>query len=311
VAKLTPEFLKYGRDTLQGFAALTMPKYRAAKCHIKLCHALEKVESGETKRLMITYPPQHGKTEHATRRFPAWYLGRNPSDKIMSTAYSASKAERESKRCRAILDLPVYEAIFPDVSVKPGMDTAAFWGLGQGGQMLAAGVGGGITGEGADLLIIDDPVKDREEAESDTYREKTWDWFTGVASTRLSQNGAIIVIMTRWHQDDLAGRLLATEPDRWKVLKFPAIDDDGNVLWPEKYGLDYLKQQKKLVGTYDWSSLYQGEPTAKGGMVVRSDWFSRQRGTIISRQEWEQRKPSMCSQVTYVDLAASSKQTAD
>jgi hypothetical protein len=214
-----------------------------------MAERLEAVERGEIKRLMIFSPPRHGKSELVSRRFPAWYLGRNPDRQVISASYGADLAADFGRDVRNIVASPEFTVLFGGVGLAEDSGAKHRWHTNRGGSYVAAGVGTAITGRGADILNIDDPTKDREAAESVLVREATWGWYTSTAYTRLMPGGAVILTMTRWHQDDLAGRLLAEQEsggDRWEILSLPALDDDGSALWPERYDVDALQRHCQL-----------------------------------------------------------------
>ena len=206
------------QDNLLAFAQYTKRDYEVAPHLEKLANALERVERGECKRLIVVMPPRHGKSELCSIRFPCWYLGRNPTMRVVQTGYAESIALVHSRQARDVFASQEMQLLFPGVHHRPERagqqaieiirQAAHEWGTRQGGSYYAVGVGGGLTGRGMDLGIIDDPIKDEEEAQSEVQREKVWDWYRTVFRTRLQPDGAIIVVMTRWHQDDLVGKLL-------------------------------------------------------------------------------------------------------
>jgi predicted phage terminase large subunit-like protein len=258
------------------FAGYTNEQYFPAKHHWLIAKALEKVEAGETKRLMIFMPPRHGKSELASRRFPAWFLGKNPMAQIIGASYGADLAMDFGREVRNIMASEDFAGVFPGIGLRQDSKAAQRWNTNRGGQYIAAGVCGPITGRGADILLIDDPVKDREEADSEIRRERVWDWYTSTAYTRLMPGGSIILIQTRWHEDDLAGRLLEAQKnggDRWEILNFPAIDKQGEALWPDWYDAERLAQVKQVIGARDWDSLYQQNPMPEDGTYFKKDWI--------------------------------------
>lgn len=236
---------------------------------------LEAVERGELKRLMIFMPPRHGKSELASRRFPAWFLGRNPSAELIAASYNSDLAMDFGRDVRGIVKETEYQALFPGVGLRQDSKAADRWHTDTGGAYRAAGVGTAMTGRGADLLLIDDPVKDREEADSELRRQRVWDWYRSTAYTRLSPEGRIVVIQTRWHEDDLSGRLLEAMKgggDQWEVLSLPAIHD-GEALWPERYPLARLQAIKATLGAREWSALYMQSPQPDEGTFFQREWF--------------------------------------
>lgn len=257
------------------FARATLSAYRYSHHLDHLAAALTALERGMTRRLLITMPPRHGKSELSSVRFPAWYLGRHPDHRIIIASYAADLAERFSRRVRAVVESELYSEIFPDVRLAQDSSRVSAWDIrGHAGGLKAVGVGGPVTGFGANCLLIDDPVKNREEAQSETLRNKIWDWFTSTAYTRLDDRGSVIVIMTRWHEDDLMGRILQAEADggeRWSKLHLPARDEQGRPLWPERYDSEELATIERTIGPYDWAALYMGNPTPREGAYFRAE----------------------------------------
>lgn len=293
--------VKKARDDLITFTELTMPdkemgmedalatRYKAKRFHRALAAALEEVEAGRILRLMISFPPRHGKSELANRRFMPWAIGRDPYRNIALGTYNSTFAEDWGQKIRGVMQSPEYKQIFPNVEFQKGAQSVKKLITTEGGELHFVGRGGGITGRGADIIIIDDPIKDAEEADSPTVREKTWEWFTDTFGTRLmSDLGAIIIIMTRWHEDDLIGRI--TDPrninynedyaKQWKKfeIRAEAEDDDilgrklGEPLWPEKFGTEYLSERKRL-SPKSFASLYQQRPAPEEGTFFKAEWL--------------------------------------
>jgi predicted phage terminase large subunit-like protein len=254
------------------FTEFTNTNYAPAGHHRRIAEKLEAVERGEIDRLMIFMPPRHGKSELASRRFPAWYLGRNPSRQIIAASYNSELASDFGRDVRNIVAGPEYGCVF-DTRLRDDSRAADRWNTDAGGAYVAAGVGTAITGRGAHVLLIDDPLKDRAEADSEIIRDKVWNWYTSTAYTRLMPGGAVIVIQTRWHEDDLAGRLLDHDDGEWQVLDLPALDKDGKALWPEWYDEVSLDRIRKTIGPRDWSALYQQRPAPEEGDYFKADWL--------------------------------------
>ena len=225
---------------------------------------------------MIFMPPRHGKSELASRRFPAWYIGRNPEQQIITASYSGELASDFGREVRNIVASQEYANIF-QTALREDSRAANRWNTTEGGAYVAAGVGGPITGRGAHIALIDDPYKDREEADSETIRDKVYKWYTSTLYTRLMPNGAIVLIQTRWHDADLAGTLLSNEDedgDEWEVLELKAIHED-KALWPAWYPIETLKRIKNAIGPRDWNALYQQEPQPDEGTYFKREWFKR------------------------------------
>lgn len=222
---------------------------------------------------MIFMPPRHGKSELASKRFPAWCLGRQPRRQIIAASYNSDLANDFGRNVRNIVNEPEFGQVFPSVSLAPDSQAANRMNTNHGGTYVAAGVGTAVTGRGADIALIDDPFKDREEADSERRRDVVWDWYRSTLFTRLMPGGAVVLIQTRWHEDDLAGRLLEAEGDQWKVLDLPAINKAGEALWPEWYDLAALERIKATVGPREWSALYQQQPQPDDGTFFQRAWF--------------------------------------
>ena len=271
------------RKRLLPFVERFNPDYNAGWVHKDICRRLEQfsrdVDEKKSPRLMLFMPPRHGKSTLASIAFPAWHLGRHPNHEFISCSYSGSLAMGFSRKVRSLLRDPSYKTAFK-TRLDPDSQSAEAWLTTNGGGYVAAGVGGGITGKGAHVLVIDDPVKNREDAESANNREANWDWYTSTAYTRLAPGGGVLVILTRWHDDDLAGKLLNAAQeggDEWTVVKYPAIAEEeeefrghGEALHPERYDVEALQRIQRAVGPRDWSALYQQNPVADDG-----DYFSR------------------------------------
>lgn len=270
---------------LIAYAAYQWPQYRDAAHHRLIARHLEAVERGEITRLMITMPPRHGKSMLASEFFPAWYLGRNPDHYVVTATYAQELADDFGRKVKNQIEDPAYQSIFPGVGLADDSKSAKRFHIegqaggyehatSQRGAFYAVGVGGPLTGRGAHLLLIDDPVKNREDAESEVIRKKTKDWYTSTAYTRLMPGGRIVIIQTRWHEDDLTGWLLSEHKhEDWTVLDLPAISDDGKALWPEQYDLDALERIKRALPPRDWSALYQQRPSPDTGDYFKREWI--------------------------------------
>jgi len=246
-----------------------------------LINLLEKVERGELKRLMVFMPPRHGKSEICSIQFPAWYLGKNPSREVICSSYSADLAVEFGRKTRNLFASPEYQNVFKNTTLAEDSKAAGNWNTNIGGSYKATGAGGAITGKGADIFLIDDPVKNREEAESEVVRQSKWDWYRSTARTRLNPGAAIVFVVTRWHDADLAGMILQNDVNHeWTVLSIPAIADHdeefrktGEALWPAQYPVSELMSIKTDVGVYEWSSLYQQQPISSELQEFKNHWF--------------------------------------
>ena len=252
--------------------------FRPAAHHKLLIEALEAVERGECERLMVCMPPGSAKSTYTSVVFPAWFLGRNPALSVIAASHTQELAERFGRRVRNILAMPAFERVF-GFGLAEDSQAAGRWDTDRGGEYFAAGVGGSITGRRADLAIIDDPVKSREDADSDRMRERAWEWYVNDLLTRLKPGARQIIVMTRWHEDDLGGRILERERDRWRVIEIPmeAMPNDplgraaGERLWPEWF-TDEMVQVAKM-DLRAWNALYQQQPAADEGDYFKAEWF--------------------------------------
>lgn len=270
------------------FTQASYPAYKAGWVHEDICARLEAfseaVARGESPRLMLFIPPRHGKSFIVSERFPVWHLGKHPEHQFVVTSYGQALSNKFSKRARSLARDPDLMGSFPAFGLDPEKQAIEEWATSEGGCYKAVGVGGGLTGSGAHILVIDDPVKDQEQADSETYREAVKDWYTSTAYTRLMPGGGVLVVMTRWHEDDLAGWLLEEEKnggDKWEVIRYPAIAEEdephrkaGEALHPDRYPLPKLKQIEKAVGPRVWSALYQQRPSPAEGSMFKKTWFT-------------------------------------
>lgn len=259
---------------LLAYAGMQYPRYRAAAHHARIAKKLQAVERGEIKRLAIFMPPRHGKSMLTSEFFPAWYLGRNPEKYIIAASYAQELSDDFGRKVRNQLLAPEFQRIFPGSVLRADSSSARRFNTEAGGAYFAVGVGGPVTGRGAHILLIDDPVKNREEAESETIRRKVVDWYTSTAYTRLMKDGAIVLIQTRWHEDDLAGWILNnSQHEGWDILNLPALDDDNIALWEEQYPAERLMEIRRTIGERDWSALYQQRPSPEDGNYFKREWI--------------------------------------
>ncbi len=270
---------------------------------------LRKITDGTAKRLMIFMPPRHSKSETVTVRYTAWRLLREPKMNVIVGSYNQRLANRFSRKIRRIV-----EGHIPLSKERKAVDE---WETTSGGGLCAVGVGSGVTGYGAQLIMIDDPVKNRAEAESRTRRETAWDWFNDDIYTRLEPGASIVLIQTRWHEDDLAGRLIieaANGGENWEVLSLPALAyagaadamdplsrAEGEPLCPARYDREELLRIKRKIGSYAFSALYQQSPIPRDGGIFKRGWFS----------QIAERAPDGLRWFRAYDLAVSTKTSAD
>lgn len=279
--------------------------------HAYLNRRLLDVATGRAKRLIVMAPPRHGKSQLISRYFPAWFLGANPDRRVILVSYEAGFAASWGRKVRDLLE-EHGEKLF-GVRVRADVRAASgFEFVGRDGGMVTAGVNGPITGRGGDLILIDDPVKNQAEAASAVLRAKAWDWYETTLRTRLEPKGLLVVMMTRWHHEDLAGRLLASSGraggDAWDAIALRAIAEDGDVLgrapgealYPERWPLDELERIRASCTADTWEALYQQRPTRREGGIFKREWL-----------RYYDETPVISIAFLTVDLAASLRETAD
>ncbi len=256
----------HGKNDLLAFSRFINKDFQDAK-HIKaIVKALSDIESGKKKRLIINMPPRHGKSELGSKIFPLWALGKNPKREIIVSSYNKEKAEEFTGWQKNVCENDErFIQVFPDCLISKDFRAKDQWQTTAGGGVVGAGIGGSFTGRGSDIFIIDDPTKNYEEAISETIQEAIWNWYRSVVVTRLSPDAAIILIMTRWVSNDLAGRViegegLTSEGGEWDILKLPAINTQGEALWSNRFDIERLYKIRKAVGEKFWAALYQQEP---------------------------------------------------
>lgn len=303
------------RKYLWAFVLRHDPHYKVGWFHKDLSRRLEQfvrdVESGKSPRLMIQVPPRHGKSRLASQEFPAWALGQHPEWEVITASYAVSLPVDFSRNIRERLRDNAYQVVFTGTNLHPESQSVESWKTTKGGGFLAAGVGGPITGKGAHILIIDDPIKNAEEAESQTVRNGIWNWYTSTAYTRLAPGGGILIIQTRWHTDDLSGRVEQQMRDEdgepWDIVRYPAvaIEDEtyrkaGEALHPERYDQTALERIRRAVGPRTWNALYMQNPVPDEGA-----YFTR------SMLRWYDSPPELLEIYNTWDLAVGQKQQND
>jgi len=274
-----------GKRHLIDMTKLTMPKFTTGWFQEKYYDFLDRFAKGEIKKGMVFVPPQHGKSEGSTRRLPPYFIGTNPDLKIAIACYNATKARKFNREIQRVMADPTYQEIFPNIRLSNGSDGYTktfdeFEIVGKEGSIKTVGVGGSLTGEPVDILIMDDLYKDWMSAQSDTIRQSTQDWYDAVADTRLHNNSQQLIVFTRWHEYDLAGYLLDKEPEQWEVILYPALKvgepteqdprQHGEALFPEKHSREKL-ENTRARNAHNFESLYQGNPKPKAGLLFPSD----------------------------------------
>jgi len=271
-------------DDFSAFSEFMNPEEPPARHHLFLCDNLMAMSRGEIIRLMISMPPGHAKSTYSSHRFPAWWLGRNPRRRFIQAGHTQKFCEDQlSKPVREIVRSEKFKLVFPDVGITRDSNAAGFWALTTGGSYATKGVGQGIAGYRAHCAGVDDPFASREDAESEIVRKKVWDWFSADFTTRLLPRSPMYIVATRWHEDDLCGRVEELHKQRkgypWTIINLPAVAGpndplgraEGEALWPELFDLEYLLALKASIPARDWNSLYQGSPTNEGGGMVKGE----------------------------------------
>lgn len=267
------------RGSLRYFTARMFSGYTVSPHILELVDALEWAISTPGARLIVDMPPRHSKSLHVSENLPAWYLGNHPDHRVIAASHTAALAYTFSRRVRNKIASDRYP--FPGIKVAGDKAAVQAWDIaGYLGGYIAVGVGGSPVGQGGNGIIIDDPIKSAADAESETIRESMWEWYQGTLRTRLEPGGWIVLTATRWHDDDLTGRLLAAQStggEQWRHIHMPAIDESGNALWPERWPVDALEKIRSAVGTRVWTAQYQGSPSPSDGGMFKRDWWQRYR----------------------------------
>ena len=300
------------RSAAQGdfltFVKEVWPAFIEGSHHQIMSDAFNRIADGSLKRLIVNMPPRHTKSEFASHLFPAWYLGRYPDMKVIQTAHTAELAVGFGRKVRNLVGSSDYQKIFENVSLSTDSKAAGRWNTNKDGEYFAIGVGGAVTGKGADILIVDDPHSEQEAALGDpSVYDRTYEWYTSGPRQRLQPGGAICLVMTRWSKKDLTGSILKASierggADEWEIIEFPAILPSGNPLWPGFWPLDQLEALKAELPVSKWSAQYQQDPASEEGALVKREWW----------KEWEEKKPPSCEFVIQSwDTAFLAKETAD
>ena len=290
------------------FVREAWPAFIEGNHHRVMADAFNRIAKGELKRLIINMPPRHTKSEFASHLFPAWYLGKFPDRKVIQTAHTAELAVGFGRKVRNLVGSLEYAKMFPGVSLSVDSKAAGRWNTNKGGDYFAIGVGGAVTGKGADILIVDDPHSEQEAAlnDPDVY-DKTYEWYTSGPRQRLQPGGAICLVMTRWSKKDLTGQILKASiqrggADEWEIIELPAILPSGKPLWPGFWPLEQLESLRAELPVPKWSAQYQQDPTSEEGAIIKREWW----------KEWKEKKPPRCEFVIQSwDTAFLAKETAD
>ena len=305
-AKKTLSIRNLAQDNFMAFVKHVYEGFIEGSHHKKVAKQFEKLAVNPGSRIIVNMPPRHTKSEFASYLLPAWLIGKNPELKIIQTTHTAELAVRFGRKVRNLMELEIYREIFPEVDLRADSKAAGRWETGQGGEYFAAGVGGAITGRGADLLIIDDPHSEQD-ALSETAMENAYEWYTSGPRQRLQPGGSIVVVMTRWSLKDLTGKLIRAQAndimsDQWDVIEFPAILPSDNVLWPEFWKKDELLRVKASLSLAKWNAQWQQNPTAEEGAIIKKEWWNK----------WQKKEiPPVSYIMQSYDTAFSKKETAD
>jgi predicted phage terminase large subunit-like protein len=283
-----------GQTKFMTFVKKVWPHFIEGWHHNKMAEAFEEVLEGKVKRLIISMPPRHTKSEFGSYLLPAWFMGRFPNKKVIQCSNTAELAVGFGRRVRDLVDDPIYGEVFPDVALKKDSKAANRWATSKGGEYFAIGVNGKVTGKGADLLIIDDPHSEQEAKQAESKPETfddVYDWYTSGPRQRLQPGAAIIIIQTRWSRRDLAGKVLKASAERggdeWKYIELPAILPSGKPLWPEFWPLKELEALREELPSTKWQAQYQQTPYSDEGAIIKREWW----------RTWEERDPPQCSYI--------------
>jgi len=280
-----------GQEKFLSFVKSMWPGFISGRHHAVMAKKFEEIAKGKLKRLIINMPPRHTKSEFASFLLPAWFLGKFPDKKIIQTSHTAELAVGFGRKVRNLVDSDAYTKVFPNVALRHDSKAAGRWSTNKSGEYFAIGIGGAVTGKGADLLIIDDPHSEQEAALAESNPEiydKTYEWFTSGPRQRLQPGGAIIIVATRWSKRDLTGQVLKAsaqrEGDDWEVIEFPAILNSGKALWPEFWPIEELEALRNELPNSKWQAQYQQNPTSESAAIVKREWW----------KVWEHDDPPFC-----------------
>jgi len=295
------------KENFLDFVKAVWPEFIGGYHHKKIAEKFELIKEKKLKRLIVNMPPRHTKSEFASFLLPAWIMGHAPKTKIIQATHTGELAFRFGRKVRNLMDHEDYKRVFPDVELSADSKAAGRWETNHGGEYFATGVGGAITGRGADLLIIDDPHSEQD-ALSETAFDNAYEWYTSGPRQRLQPGGIIVIVMTRWSTKDLTGQLIGAQKeikaDQWDVIEFPAIfPKTGNPIWPEFWKKDELLSVKASLNEQKWQAQWQQQPTSEEGSIIKREWWMK----------WESRTPPNSIQhiIQSYDTAYSKKETAD
>ena len=294
------------QSSFMSFCNIVWPEFIEGRHHKIMAEKFDRMAKGELKRLIVNMPPRHTKSEFGSYLVPAWFMGRTPTLKIMQTTHTAELAYRFGRKVRNLMNEQSYKGVFENVELRADSQAAGRWETSKGGEYFAAGVGGAVTGRGADLLIIDDPHSEQD-ALSPTALEHAYEWYTSGPRQRLQPGGSIIIIMTRWAENDLTGKLLRQQgrdplADQWEVVEFPALMPDDKPLWPEFWKQEDLLAVKGSLSVGKWEAQWQQNPTSEVSAILKRTWW----------RKWEPKElPPLQYIMQSYDTAFSKQETAD
>jgi len=298
-----------GQDDFMSFVQTMWPNFIHGQHHALMAQKFEEIASGKTKRLIINMPPRHTKSEFASYLLPAWYLGKFPQKKIIQCSNTAELAVGFGRKVRNLVDGDKYAKVFPNVALRSDSKAAGRWSTNANGEYFAIGVGGTVTGKGADLLIIDDPHSEQEAALAagdPSVFDKVYEWYTSGPRQRLQPGGSIVVVMTRWSKRDLTGKIcqamIDRDGDEWEIISLPAIKKNEKPLWPEFWSYEELCKLRIELPLSKWQAQYQQDPTSEEGAIIKREWW----------QVWDQERPPQCDHVIQSwDTAFTKSERAD
>ena len=295
------------KNNFLDFVKAVWPEFIGGYHHKKIAEKFELLKDKKLKRLIVNMPPRHTKSEFASYLLPAWIMGHAPKTKIIQATHTGELAFRFGRKVRNLMNHEDYKRVFTDVELSQDSQAAGRWETNHGGEYFATGVGGAITGRGADLLIIDDPHSEQD-ALSETAFDNAYEWYTSGPRQRLQPGGIIVIVMTRWSTKDLTGKLINAQTeikaDQWDVIEFPAIfPKTGNPIWPEFWKKDELLSVKASLNEQKWQAQWQQSPTSEEGSIIKREWWMK----------WESQTPPNNIQhiIQSYDTAYSKKETAD
>lgn len=293
------------KENFLDFVKYMWPHFVEGTHHRIIAEKFDNIAKGKLKRLIVNMPPRHTKSEFASYLLPAFIMGQNPMTKIIQTSHTAELSQRFGRKTKQLIDSSEYKQVFPNTNLQADSKAAGRWDTSAGGEYFAAGVGGAITGRGADLLIIDDPHSEQD-ALSESAMEGAYEWYTSGPRQRLQPGGAIVLVMTRWSTIDLTGQLIKAqvEPkaDQWEVVEFPAIMESGMPTWPEYWKINELESVKASLAISKWNAQWMQKPTSEEGAIIKREWW----------QEWKEKDiPDLHYVIQSYDTAFGKKETAD